>query len=118
MSRHIIPNAPASPPGRETTVGWDAPLNTFFAMAFDSVPDSGDPGEFEDDVEVFWYGTTPGEIASIPGLALRLAEHGVELPVTVAALLADDFAGEGDQSQGRPGTSLVEALTAQAGEAG
>lgn len=112
MSRHIIPNAPGSPEGRETTVGWDAPLNTFFAMAFDP-PVSGRLDD--DEIEVFWHGTMPGEIPSIPALARVLESHGVDLPPEVAASLAEDFSHEGDRSAGRPGSALVAAFAANAG---
>jgi hypothetical protein len=108
VSRHIIPNAPGSPPGRVTTVGWDAPLNTFFGMAFDQ-PASGDV--LDDEVEVFWVGGMPDEIKSIPALARRLAEHGVDLPAHIAAALVSDSAYEGDRSAGRPGTRLIKAMT-------
>ncbi|GAA0402632.1 hypothetical protein GCM10009530_63230 [Microbispora corallina] len=112
MSRRIIPNALGSPAGRETTVGWDAPLNTFFAMAFDP-PASGDLDD--DEVEVFWVGTAPGEIPTVQRLAKALAQHGVELPMLVAQRLSEDCAGEGDQSQGRPGSALIASMTQSGG---
>lgn len=107
MSRYKIPNAPGSPDGRETTVGWDAPLNTYFAMAFDPPP-SGD--EFDDEIEVFWVGGMPTEIAHVQDLAEVLREHGVVFPPDVADQLLKDKTGEGDQSQGRPASALMEAM--------
>lgn len=110
MSRHIIPNAPGSPTGRETTVGWDPPLTTFFAMAFDP-PASGD---FEDDeTEVFWVGCMPNEIPTVDELVRVLAEHNVELPAGLAARLENDKAREGDRSD-NPGRGLVASLAALA----
>lgn len=107
MSRYKIPSAPDSPEGRETTVGWDAPLNTYFAMAFDP-PASGE--EFDDEIEVFWVGGMLGEIATVQDLAAVLYEHGVIFPPDVADQLWKDKTGEGDQSQGRPATALIEAM--------
>lgn len=115
MSRHIIPNAPASPAGRETTIGWDAPLNTFFAMAFDP-PASGDLDD--DETEVFWVGMMPGEIPTIEALATALKEEGVALPPPVRDVLARDKRGEGDQSQGRPVSRLIEAVYGSASSGG
>lgn len=105
MSRRIIPSAPGSPEGRETTVGWDAPLNTFFAVSIDT------PAAEDDDAgEVFWVGATPGEIPTVEALAAALREHGVTLPDEMADQLAADQACEGDRSAGRPGTALIAAM--------
>lgn len=107
MSRRIIPNAPGSPAGRETTVGWDAPLATFFGMAFDP-PASGDL--YDNEIQVFWVGGNPGEIPTVEALAAALHEHGVELPHDVASMLAADQAAAGDQSQGHPGSPVIDAV--------
>lgn len=106
MSRRIIPNAPGSPAGRETTVGWDPPLSTDFAMAFDP-PVSGDL--LDDETEVFWVGCEPGEIPTVEVLADVLAEHDVPLPPEFAAVLRRDQAREGD-SPDNPGRRVVDAL--------
>lgn len=110
MSRHVIPNAPGSPRNRVTTVGWDAPLTTFFAMAFDTVPDSGDPDEFEDEIEVFYLGEDPDELPTVESLTAALKEHGVELYRSTSELLEQDKAQEGDRSDGF-GRRLVDALS-------
>jgi hypothetical protein len=109
VSRHTIPNAPGSPEGRETTVGWDPPLATFFAMAMDP-PTSSDPDD--DPIEVFWHGCTPYELPTIGDLARALARHGVELPVGIARQLAEDHAAEGQRFAGRPATRMVAAMSA------
>ncbi len=111
MSRHVIPNAPGSPPGRETTVGWNAGLNTFWAQAYDP-PESSDPGD--DAVKVFRHGDEPDEILWISQLARILDRYYIDLPADVAAELVEDQQREGDQTFNRPES----ALTAQAGEAG
>ncbi|MEO3856119.1 hypothetical protein [Acrocarpospora sp. B8E8] len=107
MSRYKIPNAPDSPDGRVTTVGWDAPLSTFFAMAFDP-PASGE--EFDDEIEVFWVGGMPGEIPAVVALESALSVHGVTLPADVRAALGADRAREGDRSQVHPSARLIEAM--------
>ncbi|MFE3452436.1 hypothetical protein ACFXJ8_26280 [Nonomuraea sp. NPDC059194] len=111
MSRHVIPNAPDSPSNRVTTVGWDAPLTTFFAMAFDRTPDPIDD-EYEDEIEVFWIGAMPGELPTVEALEAALKVHGVELTPWIASVLAQDKEGEGDRS-GNVGRRLVDAMLAE-----
>lgn len=41
----------------EVVVGWDPPLSTFFAQAWDLTKDEDDPA-----AELVWIGCTPGEI--------------------------------------------------------
>ncbi|WP_214317084.1 hypothetical protein [Nonomuraea sediminis] len=106
MSRHIIPNPPGSPLRRVTSVGWDRPLATFFAMSFDP-PAPGD--EFDNEIEVFWIGATPCEIPTVEALAHTLAEHHVELPGDIKRLLAVEAKVEGQGFAGRPATSVIAA---------
>ncbi|MFB4284897.1 hypothetical protein ACBJ59_57185 [Nonomuraea sp. MTCD27] len=106
MSRYTIPNAPGSPDKRVTTVGWDAPLNTYWATAFDP-PASID----EEDVEVFWIGYTPCALPDVESLATALREHGVELPPATLDKLRRDKPAEGEQFAGRPATQLIAEMT-------
>lgn len=108
MSRRTIPNAPDSPSGRLTTVGWDPPLTTFFGMAFDP-PASGDLDD--DEIEVFWVGAMPNELPTVEDLARALAEHGVTLPPGVADQLGRDKEREGDRP-GNPGRRVINAINA------
>ncbi len=103
MSRHVIPNAPGSPKTCETVVGWDAPLETFFATCFDSAKP-------EDDSEVFWVGIERGELPTIGHLARALDEYGVALSVEVATKLGEDFQQEGKRFAGRPATGLLASM--------
>lgn len=107
MSRHIIPNAPGSPARRVTTVGWDAPLTTFFAMAFDVAAN-----ECDDDIEVFWVGCMPNEIRTLGAITDALAGHGVAVPDDVLTLLVADKYSEGDRSD-NVGRRLVDAMLAE-----
>ncbi|WP_289009531.1 hypothetical protein [uncultured Thermomonospora sp.] len=107
MSRHTIPNPPGTPDGREITVGWDRPLETFFAMAFDRPPADDPDG---DDIEVFWHGTTRGEITTIDDLRALLDRHGITLPDHIADQLEQDRRAEGNGWAGRPAALLFGSL--------
>ncbi len=52
MSRHTFTEGHI-----EATVGWDPPLNTFFAQVWDRSKDPDEP-----DAELLWVGCSPGEI--------------------------------------------------------
>jgi hypothetical protein len=65
MSRHEIP---ALDPAHKIIVGWDHPLQTFFAQVIDrSKEDAGD-----DDKMVHWIGTNVREIYEIDDLERKL----------------------------------------------
>ncbi|MEU7891737.1 hypothetical protein AB0B45_02605 [Nonomuraea sp. NPDC049152] len=102
MSRYTIPNAPGAPEDRVTTVGWDGPLNSYFAMAFDP-PTTGD----EDYAEVFWIGYTPCELPDVASLVTALRAHGVEVPPFTLDALRMDKPNEGENFAGRPATRLI-----------
>ncbi|MFI6497133.1 hypothetical protein [Nonomuraea typhae] len=106
MSRYTIPNAPGSPNKRVTTVGWDAPLNTYWATAFDP-PASTD----QEDIEVFWIGDTPCALPEVESLATALHEHGVEIPPFTLEALRRDKPNEGERFAGRPATNLIAEMT-------
>lgn len=101
MSQHEIPNAPGSPEGCKTAVGWDAALNTFFASISQRVDDLSDES----------YGETPCEVPTIGALAMALAVHSVEIPVEVARSLGEDHEREGNQFANRPATGLLVAMS-------
>ncbi|MEV0379756.1 hypothetical protein [Nonomuraea sp. NPDC050643] len=106
MNRYTIPNAPGSPDKRVTTAGWDAPLNTYWATAFDP------PGSIdEEDVEVFWIGYTPCALPDVESLATALREHGVEIPPYTVDALRRDKPTEGESFAGRPATRLIAEMT-------
>jgi hypothetical protein len=106
MSRYTIPNARGAPDQRVTTVGWDAPLNTYWATAID--PPASIDGE---DVEVFWIGYTPCALPDVASLVTALREHGVEIPPFTLDALSRDKPGEGEQFAGRPATKLIAEMT-------
>ncbi|WP_433426264.1 hypothetical protein ACQP1V_43145 (plasmid) [Microtetraspora malaysiensis] len=100
MSRYVIPNPPGFPAGREITVGWDAPLDSFFASATDLDPEEGE-------IEVWAIGDSPCEIPTVAQLDAALYEHGVGLDGDMAVILAADKASEGERFAGRPATQLI-----------
>ncbi|MEV1168563.1 hypothetical protein [Nonomuraea sp. NPDC049784] len=102
MSRHTIPTPPGSPEGRTITVGWDAPLATFWATAID--PATSDD---EEEAEIFSLGDTPCELPTVESLDTVLRAHGVELPFPTAAAIAMDKANEGESFVGRPGYQII-----------
>jgi hypothetical protein len=88
MSRHEL--APHPDHGATTvTVGWDAPLDTYYVQVFagDSV--------------LLWYGTSPHEVAD-PRVVLTAARLYADLPDGLAEQLIADRAAEGDRFSSRP----------------
>lgn len=87
MSRHEIP---AFDPLNTVIVGWDHPLQTFFAQVKSRLLEKTDP----DDPFLLWVGCSLREIYEIEDLAAALrsfAELTVELRVTLY----------GDKDEGR-----------------
>lgn len=96
MSRHDVPTRDER---YAVVVGWDPPLQTFFAQVLER------SREHDDDTMVAWVGTARGEIPTVEGLAEQLspyaslpadlqdtlqaesAEPRVERPMEIAALL-------------------------------
>lgn len=72
MSRYVILNDGK----REVTVGWDAPLGTFFAQIFH--PGVVDDETYDDDL-VWAIGDEPRQVTSLDELVLALEEQGVTL---------------------------------------
>lgn len=61
---------PANNPNQHIILGWDKPLETFFAQVYDSTVD-------EDENPILWLGATPGdEINSVEQLQDRLSQSG------------------------------------------
>ena len=83
MSRYTIP---AQDPALSIIVGWDNPLQTFFAQAFDpSVED-------EADADLLWIGTALQEIPTVAALQVQLAGWAIIPPAIVAHLIRDQQA--------------------------
>ncbi len=86
-------------------VGWDRPLDTFFAMGID--PPSGPDGE---EHLAFWIGISLRDIPTIAALRDRLAALGITLPDEIADQLEQDRRAEGNGWAGRPAALLFGSL--------
>ena len=83
MSRYRIP---AQDPALTVIVGWDNPLVTFFAQAFDP--------SIEDEAEAdrLWIGTALREIPTVAALQAQLADWATIPPAIVDRLTRDQQA--------------------------
>ena len=82
MSRHAIETFD---PNNTAIVGWDPPLQTFFALVKSRLREKRDP----DDPFLLWIGCEAGEIADVEALAAQLAPFAELAPEIRAALEAD-----------------------------
>lgn len=69
----------------KAVIGWDRPLQTFFAQIFTPTEEEPDEGE-----ATIWLGTEPGELAT-PEAAIRVVEAYADIPDTLAATLRADM---------------------------
>ncbi|WP_010339722.1 hypothetical protein [Sphingobium yanoikuyae] len=85
MSRHDLPPKADQPHVVRATVGWDRPLQTFFAQVFFRTEDEPEEGE-----ALIWFGTEPGELLS-PEAAIEIVAPHAIVPAALADQLADDM---------------------------
>ena len=81
MSRHDLQPKADQPHVVRATVGWDRPLQTFFAQVFFRTEDEPDEGE-----ALIWLGTEPGEMLTPEAVIAVVAPH-VEVPPDLAERL-------------------------------
>lgn len=74
MSRHDLQPKADQPHVVRATIGWDRPLQTFFAQVFFRTEDEPDEGE-----ALIWLGTEPGELLTAEAAITIVAPH-VEIP--------------------------------------
>lgn len=84
MSRHDLQPKPDSPDVVRATVGWDRPLQTFFAQVFFRTEDEPAEGE-----PLVWIGTEPGELLSAEAAIAVVAPHAIIPPDLHRQLTAD-----------------------------
>ncbi|MFD8385265.1 hypothetical protein ACFV2X_43235 [Streptomyces sp. NPDC059679] len=101
MSSHTLTPLGGAPVGRTVRVGWDAPLASFFATAWDE-PDGKDG---ENDHLVF-AGAAPYDISDVDTVLELVAPYAV-IPGGLREQLLADRDAEGDRFRGRPATELV-----------
>ena len=90
MSRHSLSPRPGTPEILRAVIGWDRPLQSFFAQVFVA---SAVPGEEdgEDAGEVLlWIGTEPGELPT-PEAAIAVVESYAIIPSHLAEALRRDM---------------------------
>lgn len=78
MSRHDLQPRADQPHVVSATVGWDRPLQTFFAQVFFRTEDEPDEGE-----ALIWFGTEPGELLTAAAAIAIVAPH-AEVPADLA----------------------------------
>lgn len=90
MSHHDLQPKPGRDDVVRAVVGWDRPLQTFFAQVFFATEDEPDEGEAR-----IWVGTEPGELLTAEAAIEIVAPHAV-VPADLADwLLADMRATSG-----------------------
>ena len=89
MSRYEIPTRA---PDLTAAVGWDNPLQSFFAQV--SRPEEGDD---EEDNMILWVGAAPREVVTVEDLAQHLAPF-ADLAPDMAERLRADRAAKLDQA--------------------
>ncbi len=87
MSRHNLQPKADQPHVIGATVGWDRPLQTFFAQVFFRTEDEPEEGE-----ALIWVGTEPGELPTAEAAIAIVAPH-VEVPTELAGKLASEMRG-------------------------
>ena len=87
MSRFELVAKDDQPEIIRAVVGWDRPLQTFFAQVFTRTEAEPEEGE-----ATIWLGTEPGELPT-PEAALAVVAPYAEVPDTLAARLEDDRRG-------------------------
>lgn len=87
MSRHEIPARDRS---LSVVVGWDNPLQTFFAQV--TRPERADD-DGDDDHMLLWVGTEPREVITVEDLARHLAPF-ADLPPEATEQLGADRASK------------------------
>jgi hypothetical protein len=85
VSRYDLPAAAA---GLEVVVGWDPPLRTFFAQAWDRRLDEDDPA-----AELLWIGCSFGEIGDVEKVREAVAPWAQVPDAVIRSLYADAHGG-------------------------
>ncbi|MFE2529456.1 hypothetical protein ACFXEL_35115 [Streptomyces sp. NPDC059382] len=101
MSIHTLTPLDGAPAGRTVRVGWDAPLATYFATAWDEPGDEG-----ADTDHLVFAGAAPYDISD-PATVLELVAPYAVIPEDLRERLLAERDAEGDRFRRRPATNLV-----------
>lgn len=85
MSRYELKSRDGLPDIIQAVVGWDRPLQTFFAQVFTRTEAEPEEGE-----ATIWLGTEPGELPT-PEAAITVVAPYAEVPDSLAARLLEDM---------------------------
>lgn len=85
MSRHDLEPKPNAVDVVRASVGWDRPLQTFFAQVFWRTADEPEEGE-----ALVWLGTEPGELPTPEAAIAVVAPHAI-IPDDLADRLAREM---------------------------
>lgn len=85
MSRHDLEPKADQPHVVRATVGWDRPLQTFFAQVFFVTEDEPEEGE-----ALIWIGTAPVELLT-PEAVIAIVEPHAIVPEDLAAKLGAEL---------------------------
>ncbi|RVT39194.1 hypothetical protein [Sphingobium algorifonticola] len=85
MSRYELDTRPEAANVVRAVVGWDRPLQTFFAQVFFLTQEEPDEGE-----ATIWLGTEPGELPT-PQAAIAIVEPHALVPADLVARLEADM---------------------------
>lgn len=94
MSRYELQPKSYTPRVASVVVGWDRPLNTFFAQVFMT---SGAPGDEPE--ATIWEGTEPGQL-STAAEALALVDAYADVPADMLSRLEADRDNSRSQADG------------------
>lgn len=97
MSRHNLQPKPGWKDVVRAVVGWDRPLQTFFAQVFFATDDESEEGEAR-----IWVGTEPGELLTAEAVIAIVAPYAVvpaDLPDRLTADMQATIGIEDGQHQ-------------------
>lgn len=85
MSRHQLHPKPGNAEIVSATIGWDRPLQTFFAQVFFRTEAEDEEGE-----PLIWQGTAPGELPTAEAAIAVVAPY-ADVPTDLAERLNADM---------------------------
>ena len=106
MSRRIIT---ANKPHIQVVVGWDPPMETFFAQVHDEQLD-------EDDNPIAWIGVTKGQVPNLDDLAIAIEPYANITPDELLQLAADRVVNDGMRGQREGDPLAAETLAKHRGD--
>lgn len=104
MSRHDLSAKAECPHVVRACVGWDRPLQTFFAQLFTRTDDESVEGE-----ATLWVGTAPGELSS-PAAAIALVAPYADIPADLEARLEAEMQADVGRRDTAPQAAIKQML--------